>query len=107
MPLHVLEGNGPSLMGRNWLHSIKLNWSSINKMSSKLDEVLSEHKEVFQDQIRDGYLPVSRGVSLGERVSNNTDASAVTWGIESGDEANSFVGIERNNVADEAIEQQT
>ena len=25
--------NGPSLMGRNWLHSIKLNWGSMNKMS--------------------------------------------------------------------------
>ena len=37
VPLHVLEGNGPSLMGRNWLHRIKLNWGSINKMSSKLD----------------------------------------------------------------------
>ena len=33
VPLHVLEGNGPSLMGRNWLHSIKLNWGSMNKMS--------------------------------------------------------------------------
>ena len=51
MPLHVLEGNGPSLIGRNWLHSIKLNWGSINKMSSKLDEVLSEHKEVFQEEL--------------------------------------------------------
>ena len=38
-------------MGRNWLHGIKLNWGSINKMSSKLDEVLSEHKEVFQEEL--------------------------------------------------------
>ena len=59
------------------------------------------------DQIRGGYLPVSRGVGLGECVLNNTHAGAVTWGIESGDEANVFVGIERNNVADEGIEQQT
>ena len=26
-------------------------WGSINKMSSKLDEVLSEHKEVFQEEL--------------------------------------------------------
>ena len=59
------------------------------------------------DQIRGGHLPVSRGVGLGECVLNNTHAGAVTWGIESGDETNPFVGIERNNVADEGIEQQT
>ena len=59
------------------------------------------------DQIRSGYLPVSGGVGLGECVLNNTHAGAVTWGIESGDETNPLVGIERNNVADEGIEQQT
>ena len=59
------------------------------------------------DQIRGGYLPVSRGVGLGECVLNNTHAGAATWGIESGDETNPFVGIERNNVAEEGIEQQT
>ena len=51
VPLHVLEGNGPSLMGRNWLHSIKLNWGSINKIISKLYEVLSEHNDVFQEEL--------------------------------------------------------
>ena len=49
VPLHVLEGNAPSLMGRNWLHSIKLNWGSINKMSSKLDEVFQEELGVFKN----------------------------------------------------------
>ena len=58
------------------------------------------------DQIRCGYLPVTRGVGLGKCVLNNTDAGAVTWNIESGDETNPVVGIERNNVADEGIEQQ-
>ncbi len=51
VPLHVLKGNGPSLMGRNWLHSIRLNWGSINKVNSKLDELLDTHKEVFQEEL--------------------------------------------------------
>ncbi len=29
LPLVVVEGNGPSLLGRNWLHHIKLDWASI------------------------------------------------------------------------------
>ena len=61
------------------------------------------------DQIRGGYLPVTRGVGLGECLLNNAHAGAVTcnWGIESGDETKPFVGIQRNNVADEGVEQQT
>ena len=47
----MLKGNGPSLMGRNWLHSIRLNWGSINKVNSKLDELLDTHKEVFQEEL--------------------------------------------------------
>ena len=30
LPLVVILGNGPSLMGHNWLEHIKLNWSEIN-----------------------------------------------------------------------------
>ena len=33
LPLYVVKGNGPSLMGRNWLQHIKLNWQSL-KMAS-------------------------------------------------------------------------
>ena len=36
LPLYVVKGNGPSLMGRNWLHHIKLNWQSL-KMASLPD----------------------------------------------------------------------
>ena len=28
--LHVVKGDGPSLLGRDWLQSIKLNWAQIN-----------------------------------------------------------------------------
>ena len=33
LPLYVVKGNGPSLMGRNWLQQIKLNWQSLNMAS--------------------------------------------------------------------------
>ena len=33
LPLYVVKGDGPSLMGRNWLQQIKLNWQSLNLAS--------------------------------------------------------------------------
>ncbi len=29
LPLIVVDGNGPNLMGRNWLKHIQLNWQHI------------------------------------------------------------------------------
>ena len=30
MKLVIVEGTGPPLLGRNWLHHIKLDWASIH-----------------------------------------------------------------------------
>ena len=30
LPLIIVEGNGPTLFGRNWFNVIKLNWPSIH-----------------------------------------------------------------------------
>ena len=50
LPLLVIKGNGPSLLGRDWLSELKLNWREINTlMGVKLDEILAQHKEVFQE----------------------------------------------------------
>lgn len=38
-------------MGRNWLHGIRLNWGSIKRVASNLDEILDKHKEVFKDEL--------------------------------------------------------
>ena len=33
LPLLVVKGDGPSLLGRNWLKVIRLNWSEINAVA--------------------------------------------------------------------------
>ena len=50
--LLVIKGNGPSLLGRDWLSQLKLNWREINTlMGVKFDEILAQHKEVFQESL--------------------------------------------------------
>ena len=51
LPIKVLKGDGPSLLGRNWLKDIKLNWRTIKKLSNNLDSMLEEHKDVFKDEL--------------------------------------------------------
>ena len=49
LPLIVVDGDGPPLLGRNWLEQLKLNWNSIFHVS-KADtqsDVLNRHKNVF------------------------------------------------------------
>ena len=48
--LLVVKGNGPTLLGRNWLHHIVLDWQQINHVSPHpVQSVLQKHKEVFQE----------------------------------------------------------
>ena len=49
LPLLVVEGNGPSLMGRNWVTELRLDWKTVHAMSlsHSLEDVL-ENKEIFQ-----------------------------------------------------------
>ena len=50
LPLLVVDGNGPTLLGRDWLACIKLDWSAINHVQSSLiDSVLARHKKVFEE----------------------------------------------------------
>ncbi len=51
LPLLVVEGTGPSLMGRDWLTKIRLDWGNICNIqanSTWLQKVLVKHKTVFQ-----------------------------------------------------------
>ena len=64
LPLYVVKGDGPSLLGRNWLTEINLNWKSLKLMSisgtqatpkpqlsyeKQMETLLQEHKVVFQE----------------------------------------------------------
>ena len=50
LPLLVVSGKGPSLLGRDWLKKITLWWKEIFQVhEDTLDQMLEEHSEVFQD----------------------------------------------------------
>ena len=49
MPLLIVEGSGPSLMGRDWLSQIQLNWKQIHHIhTASLQAVLARYPAVFQ-----------------------------------------------------------
>jgi len=49
MPLIVVKGQGPTLFGRNWLESVRLDWHEIHSVvMSSLQQVLDHHQPVFQ-----------------------------------------------------------
>ena len=50
LPLVIVRGEGPTLLGRNWLSQIRLNWRKIHcSTSTGLHELLTTYSEVFQD----------------------------------------------------------
>lgn len=50
VPLIVVQGSGPSLLGRNWLARSQLDWKQIHRVQSYgLQAVLDRHSEVFRD----------------------------------------------------------
>ncbi|XP_034094911.1 uncharacterized protein K02A2.6-like [Gymnodraco acuticeps] len=69
LPLIVVKGDGPSLLGRGWLEEINLSWKEIKlrhksrvlkhlKTEDKsLQQVLSKHENVFKEEL--GTLKVS------------------------------------------------
>ena len=55
LSLQVLNCPGPTLLGRDWLHKLKLNWSelfTVNQVSTlTLQSVLDNHKGIFEDKL--------------------------------------------------------
>lgn len=50
VPLLVVGGDGPSLLGRNWLLAIRLDWKRIFSIRTQqgLQSILEQHKEIFK-----------------------------------------------------------
>jgi len=54
LQLHVVEGGGPSLMGRDWLSAVRLDWGSIKVTTTqstqdRMAALLDKYQEVFQE----------------------------------------------------------
>ena len=51
--IHVVDGKGPNLMGRDWLSSLRLTINNINSLSttSAVQGVLDTHATVFSDKL--------------------------------------------------------
>ena len=48
LPLTIVSGSGPALLGRNWLNSINLDWPMINNIANeKYTHLLKKYSQVF------------------------------------------------------------
>ncbi|CAC5398917.1 unnamed protein product [Mytilus coruscus] len=51
-PITLVKGTGPSLMGRDWLHKLQLNWKSIFKIEQLSHNQEPEKDKELQDLLR-------------------------------------------------------
>ena len=56
LPPYVVAGNGPTLLRRNWLEYIKLDWQTISQVNAKhptrqLEALLEECLEIFTEEL--------------------------------------------------------
>lgn len=56
LPLLVVKGKGPALLGRNWLEEIRLNWHMIMQLpvtqeNQQLENMLKEYPQLFEEGI--------------------------------------------------------
>lgn len=68
LPILVTKGAGPTLMGRDWLARLKLDWKGIFQLqeSSNLDRILAKYSAVFSEG-----LGLLKGPSVKIQVKEN------------------------------------
>ena len=71
----VVEGSGPSLLGRDWLKEVKLDWKKLLKMNmdqkqveSRLEKLINQYSEVFEEVL---------GTFTGPKAKINVEVDAV------------------------------
>lgn len=67
LPLLVLSGKGPNLVGRNWLETIRLDWKGIRHLARpSLENILSQYEHLFKEEL---------GTLKGTKAKNYADPS--------------------------------
>ena len=58
-PLLVVKGNGPSLLGRDWLGKLQLDWAAIYKLETPLEQLMRRYATIFRKELStvDGIQP--------------------------------------------------
>ena len=55
LALLIVAGDGPSILGRDWLQKLRLDWRALNHLRtallSELQAILNQHKDVFKDEL--------------------------------------------------------
>ena len=55
LPVVVVPGTGPNLLGRGWIKDLGMEWEAIHKIQGvenvTLTEVLSQHSELFKEEL--------------------------------------------------------
>lgn len=55
LPLYIIAGNRPALLGRRWLQKIKLDWQGVfmvmDRETGPLQEILKKHPKVFDGEL--------------------------------------------------------
>ena len=53
LPILVIKGKGPNLMGRDWLSNFRLDWQNIFQLRSldKIDNLLTKFENIFKDEL--------------------------------------------------------
>ena len=51
LPLTIIKGVDPTLLGQDWLNKLKLNWSKIHLLSqpNTLMEILDQYNALFKE----------------------------------------------------------
>ena len=47
----IVQGNRTNLFGRDWLKEIKLNWGSIMRVGTELEDILNTYADVFTEEL--------------------------------------------------------